>query len=152
VWSGGGSSVAWPTGATYDALNAPQPTGTITLDAQGQAFLDNLNSYLQIHGNSAAHTGAQHGYGIFDHLLQDYYKFGISGQKLNKDGTSPRANKQANNLNKSASGRYSARVLKKNLPGRKKALNWEYGKVNGYKKSKSNPTKRNPRGQKLPNP
>lgn len=41
-------------------------------------------------------------------------KVGISGQPLNKNGTSPRANKQVNALNQNQPGRYRAVIVEKN--------------------------------------
>ena len=54
-------------------------------------------------------------------------KVGISGQKLNKNGQSPRANRQVNVFNKTAEPnvRYEAKVIKKNISNRAEALEWE---------------------------
>src|SRR5690554_6080630 len=60
-------------------------------------------------------------------------KIGISGQPLNKNGTSPRANSQVNNWNKAAGyDKYAANVVKTNMPGREIALNWEETMLNVY--------------------
>ena len=141
--------------AQDQAQNAQAGTATpqITLDAQGQQFVDQLNSNMGamfMHGNDAANPGLQHGYEIYDYQTGDIHKYGISGQKLNKDGTSPRANSQVRQLNKPAAGRFSARVVKQNMRGRAKALNWEKGKVKGYKKA--NPTGDKPVGNVKPDP
>jgi len=75
----------------------------------------------------------------------------ISGQALNQNGTSGRANSQVNKLNRQAgTERFSARVVKPNMPGRAKALKWEKGKVKGYKKA--NPTGDKPVGNIKPDP
>lgn len=53
-------------------------------------------------------------------------KTGISGQPLNANGSSPRANPQVNYLNKlDGSGTYAARVVETNIPGRAAALEAE---------------------------
>lgn len=68
----------------------------------------------------------QHGYEIYNKQTGDVVKRGISGQQLNKNGTSPRANSQVNKLNKIAGEDvYEARVVIKNMPDRMRALEWE---------------------------
>lgn len=53
-------------------------------------------------------------------------KTGISGSPLNKNGTSPRATSQVNKWNRKAgSNVYEARVVKRKIKNRTKALNWE---------------------------
>ncbi|MDR1892294.1 MAG: hypothetical protein LBQ48_04735, partial [Oscillospiraceae bacterium] len=81
------------------------------------------------HGNSAQSTKPQHGYEIYDTNLpadKNVVKTGISGQPLNKNGTSPRANSQVNAWNKlEGNGRYAARVVETGMPNRADALAWE---------------------------
>ena len=82
------------------------------------------------HGNSKTSTKAQHGYEIYDTREGEVCKTGISGCKLNKDGTSPRANSQASKWNKEPGneGRYEARMVETFPEGpgaRQKALDWE---------------------------
>lgn len=56
----------------------------------------------------------------------DVKKTGISGQSLNQNETSRRANSQVNQLNRSGDGNtYSATVKETNIPGRAAALNSE---------------------------
>ncbi|MFR6344313.1 MAG: hypothetical protein ACLUO4_05665 [Christensenellales bacterium] len=51
---------------------------------------------------------------------------GISGIKLNKNGTSRRANYQVNKLNRRAGyERYRAQVVRTYMPNRRYALEWE---------------------------
>jgi hypothetical protein len=82
------------------------------------------------HGNSNASSSAQHGYEIVDTHNGTVAKTGISGQTLNKNGTSPRANSQANKWNKEEGnqGRYDPQ-LKVNFPAgrgaRQAAKQWE---------------------------
>lgn len=106
-------------------------------------------STVQVNGNSKSSSNSQHGYEIRNNQTGDVRKYGISGRPLNKNGSSPRANRQVNQLNKQAGANiYSAKVLKKNMAGRVKALNWEKGKTKAYKKS--NPENRNPTGNIRP--
>jgi RHS repeat-associated protein len=70
-------------------------------------------------GSSKNSSKLQHGYEIRERKSNELHKNGVSGQKLNKDGTSPRANSQVNKLNRQAGyDKYNARVLKKNVTGR----------------------------------
>ncbi|ARU63977.1 hypothetical protein CBW65_19940 [Tumebacillus avium] len=79
-----------------------------------------------IHGNSKASTKEQHGYEIFEKETGDVVKTGISGQKLNKNGSSPRANSQVNKWNKQAGNeKYQADVVAPQIPNRQDALEWE---------------------------
>ncbi|MGL4483932.1 MAG: RHS repeat-associated core domain-containing protein, partial [Anaerovoracaceae bacterium] len=96
-----------------------------------------------VHGNSKKSTKPQHGYEIWDRRRNEPAKVGISGGKLNKNGSSRRANSQANNWNKQAGySRYKPVVVKKNIPNRSQALSWEktiahqYISVNKYKMRK----------------
>ena len=63
-------------------------------------------------GNSNASQKMQHGYEIIDTHSGIVAKTGISGQPLNQNGTSPRANKQANAWNNEPnnSGRYQVEI------------------------------------------
>ena len=79
-----------------------------------------------IHGNSKLSTKPQHRYEIYNTETGEIVKTGISGRPLNVDGTSSRANTQVNALNREVgSGTYSARIVEKDLPGRKAALDAE---------------------------
>ena len=86
------------------------------------------------HGNSKKSNKPQHLYAIVDTTDGSIYKYGISGGKLNKNGTSGRANTQANKLNKAANfKRYRPVVLHSNIANREIALTMEYSYVYGYK-------------------
>ena len=82
-----------------------------------------------VHGNSAKSTKPQHGYEIYEGDTGDVVKTGISGQKLNADGSSPRANVQVNALNRkenrNAYNAYRSRVVMRDMPTRSDALEWE---------------------------
>lgn len=79
-----------------------------------------------VHGNSKTSTKPQHGYEIYNKKTGDVVKTGISGQTLNQNGTSPRANTQVNKLNKLAGEDiYDARIVIEDMPDRASALEWE---------------------------
>ena len=88
---------------------------------------ENKNSIAyKVHGNSKASTNPQHGYEIYNTETGDVVKTGISGQKLNLNGTSPRANSQVNKLNSSIGKQlYEARIVTTNMSSRQVALEWE---------------------------
>ena len=95
-----------------------------------------------VHGNSKLSTKPQHGYEIYNKETGEVVKTGISGQKLNKNGTSPRTNRQVNKFNKEM-GRelYEAEVVIKDMPNRAAALEWEQANTDrlwekGYKLKK----------------
>lgn len=78
------------------------------------------------HGNSKTSMRPQHGYEIYEIETGNVVKTGISGQRLNKNGTSPRANTQVNAFNRDAGETIFAANLKvQDMPGRQTALNWE---------------------------
>ena len=84
----------------------------------------------KVNGNSKQSTKAQHGYEIVDTKTGKVSKTGVSGSKLNQNGTSSRANSQANKWNKEPgnAGRYEARVVKQIPEGpgaRQDILKWE---------------------------
>jgi hypothetical protein len=72
------------------------------------------------HGNSSSSEKGQQGYVILDtHNNNAVVKNGISGQTPNKDGSSPRANLQANKWNgvEKTPGRYVPKVVFEVAPG-----------------------------------
>ena len=83
-----------------------------------------------VHGNSKLSMKPQHGYVIY---MEDaagevgVAKVGISGSKLNLDGSSRRANVQVNRFNKQSTDgtRYWAAVVEEGMEGRAVALEWE---------------------------
>ena len=87
-----------------------------------------------VHGNSAKSVKLQHGYEIYEEDTGNVVKTGISGQKLNADGSSPRANVQVNALNRkenrSPYNAYKSRVVMTNMPTRADALEWEQQNTN----------------------
>ncbi len=94
-----------------------------------------------VHGNSRFSKRIHHGYEIYEIVngKKRIVKVGISGAKLNKNGTSPRANRQVNKWNKKAGyQRYYARIVKRNIYGREKALKWERGRAYAVRKAGGN--------------
>ena len=110
------------------------------LAGNGEMLVHNSCSY---NGNSKLSTKPQHGYEI--KTSKGVEEYGISGQKLNANGTSPRV---AQKLNAKYKGRtdVSGRVVEPEIrPGagqseRAGGLDWEQGKVNGFSLSPKNPT------------
>jgi len=102
------------------------------------------------HGNSKKSKKEQHLYEIVDLQTNETVKYGISGSKLNKDGSSKRANFQVRCLNKLAETvKYLANVLFTKITNRKKALKLEQEMVDKYaEKNEKDP----PRIQKRPKP
>ena len=109
-WHNAGN-LAWDIGAT--AL--PFVPGSYTAKAIKAA-----------NGNSKLSTKLQHGYEIFNVSSKNVAKTGVSGGKLNRNGTSGRAISQVNKWNKTAGfKKYNSRVVVKNIPGRQSILSWE---------------------------
>jgi hypothetical protein len=78
------------------------------------------------HGNSLDSVKPHHRYEIKRTDTGEVAKTGVSGQPINKDGSSPRANRQVNDWNKTeGAGTYKAEVMETNLPGRSAALEAE---------------------------
>lgn len=74
---------------------------------------------MKIHGNSKNNDAIHHLYEILDGLEDDIYKYGISAEELNEDGSSPRANRQIKEFNRVVNAeRFSAKVLLKKIRGR----------------------------------
>lgn len=77
-----------------------------------------------VHGNSAASTKVQHAYVMKDSSGREL-KHSISGQPLNKNGTSPRANRQIKGLESEFGPGVTATVGKPGIQGRSAALTAE---------------------------
>ena len=91
-------------------------------------FLTNIESGTpsKVHGNSKLSTKPQHGYEIYNTETGDVVKTGISGQRMNLNGTSPRANIQVNRLNRGAGKNlYDSTIVATDMPNRLSALEWE---------------------------
>ena len=96
--------------------------------------MENEDENDDIHGNSKESKKKQHLYEIVDSESNITHKFGISGEKLNNNGTSKRANKQVNLLNRIFGFvKYFASVLIKDIEGRQIALSFEDKKIKEFK-------------------
>jgi hypothetical protein len=75
-----------------------------------------------------------HAYDIVDkERNRDVVKNGISGQELNKNGTSPRANEQVNDWNKAEGrDRYEAEITHTKIKGRRAAKVIEQEQTNRH--------------------
>ncbi len=107
------------------ATGVPMPT----LKNAGKAIGKNV--VKAVHGNSKQSMKPQHLYVIADKDGK-VLKTGISGGKLNKNGSSRRANSQL----KDAPEGSTAHVVKENIPGRQAGLNTEQKATNILFKAK----------------
>jgi RHS repeat-associated protein len=90
------------------------------------------------HGNQNNARRPQHGYVLRDTAKTnpagqpDIVKVGVSGQKINRNGTSPRTNPQVNKLDKQDKqpGRYKAEIEKKAVGSRAAIKRWEAQRTN----------------------
>jgi hypothetical protein len=92
----------------------------------------NTTDTTTVNGNSKASTKPQHGYQITDKTTGNVLEYGISGQPLNKNGTSPRV-AQKINVKYNGSKNVTGQVLETNMVNRQAALDWEIDQVLQYK-------------------
>jgi hypothetical protein len=79
-----------------------------------------------MHGNDKRNQDDHHLYQIYDKDRKGVFKYGISGQPLNEDGSSPRANEQVSLFNKVVGwARFFASILIIGIKGRAKAQELE---------------------------
>lgn len=79
-----------------------------------------------MHGNDQRDPAEHHLYKINDRERKGVYKFGISSQALNQDGSSPRANEQVNLFNKVVGwARFFTTILLTGIQGRAQAQDLE---------------------------
>ncbi len=96
------------------------------------------------HGNSKKNPKKNHLYSIHDKEEDTTFKFGISGEELNEDGSSPRANYQVNLFNRVVGWfRFFAEVLISNIEGRNNALKMEQEHIDEYAKNNGKPPRGN---------
>jgi hypothetical protein len=87
------------------------------------------------HGNSRDSKLSHHLYEIRDKKNKGVYKYGISGDPLNEDGSSPRAEEQVSLFNTIVAwARFFARVLLRDIPGRNLARKMEDQYIEDYRK------------------
>jgi len=120
-----GLFLAWDIAATI----IPYAPGSYAV--KGSKYVDDvIKTTKKIHGNSKLSDKVQHGYKILD-KNSNVLEYGISGQKLNKNGSSPRIKakiREKYNNSKDISGE----IIERNIPNRNEALNWEKSKVNDF--------------------
>jgi URI fold toxin 2 len=102
---------------------------------------------MKTHANSHQNEEEHHLYEIFDLAEQDIYKYGVCGEPLRADGSSPRAERQVRAFNRLVGFfRFVARVLLTGIPGRKRAEEIEDEHVDAYeakngRRPRGNPTR-----------
>lgn len=97
------------------------------------------------HGNSLKNNAPHHLYEIIDIQENDTFKYGISDDPIGEDGLSKRLRDQITLYNVVAGFiRFFARILIKNIPGRKEALKIEKEHIKTYKDENG----RKPRGNR----
>lgn len=112
------------------------PNGLLNIGLGSYELIGALNSLSSgggvsqgpagVHGNHKASPKPHHRYEIYEVKTGNVVKTGISGQPLNANGSSPRANPQVNYWNQQdGAGKYAARVVETNIPGRAAALEVE---------------------------
>ncbi len=129
-------------------INRAPSDGEMTVGYSKSPTTVSATSSKAVNGNSKSSTNLQHGYEITNETNGTRHKVGVSGGKLNKDGTSRRANSQVNKLNKKGNSTYKADVKVKNVPSRTGILNWEQNEVNTHHQN----TGTTAPGQKRPKP
>ncbi len=138
--------------AAYNAI--PEFTGEVTATALEMVAAElvggtkGTQTKTNVHGNSKSSTASQHGYEITNTTTGTRYKVGVSGGKLNQNGTSRRANSQVNKLNRQGGGVYKAEVKVQGVQGRQNILDWEQTQVDLFYQQ----TGTTAAGQKRPKP
>lgn len=106
---------------------------------------------MRQHGNSHDNLEPHHLYEIHDGERGDVYKFGISGEPLFADGSSPRANRQTRAFNRLVGGlRFFANVLLTGIAGRKLAEELEEKAACDYETEHGNRPRGNPPKSAMP--
>lgn len=90
---------------------------------------------MKPHGNSHQNKEEHHLYAIFDLEEQSIYKYGVCGEPLNEDGSSPRAGRQVREFNRVVGRlRFTAIILETGISGRKLAEELEEAAILAYTK------------------
>lgn len=98
-----------------------------------------------MHGNSQKDNRPNHLYGIYEEKTEELFKYGISGGKIGADGMSKRMRNQVNYLNLAAGFlMYIARILVRNIPGRREAERIEQAYIDAYREEHGNKPRGNP--------
>jgi hypothetical protein len=111
----------------------PNTLGPFTTSIEYINYDFKIDHEDSVHGNSITSQKPQHGYKIVDEN-GNVSEFGISGQELNKDESSPRV-KQKLRTKYNNDPNYTGEVVEKDLKNRKEAIEWEKKQVKDYKKN-----------------
>jgi len=104
-----------------------------------------MNKNKKRHGNSIDNDAPHHLYEIRDVQENDTFKYGISQDPIERDGLSKRLRDQINLYNVVAGFiRFFARILTRNIPSRKEAIDLEKKQIQKYKDENG----RKPRGNR----
>ena len=97
------------------------------------------------HKNSYQNEDPHHLYEIIDRVDDDVFKYGISCKPISKDGTSSRMRAQVNHLNRIDKWlRFFARILLRNIPGKKEARRIETEYIREYQSKNGERPRGNP--------
>lgn len=97
------------------------------------------------HRNSYENEEPHHLYEIIDRVDDDVFKYGISCKPIGKDGTSSRMREQVNSLNRIDRWlRFFARILMRDIPGKKEAKRIETEHIQEYQKQHGERPRGNP--------
>lgn len=92
---------------------------------------------MKVHGNSLDNDKPHHLYEIHDKEKGELLKYGISHDPVDEDGLSQRIKIQLKLLNLGANWiRYFARIILKNIQGRRKAKEIEQQHIQNYEDKK----------------
>jgi hypothetical protein len=98
------------------------------------------------HGNSHQNFEAHHLYEIYDTFEEDVYKFGVCGNPLLPDGSSPRANRQVREFNRVVGMlRFIANIIMVGINGKKQAEEIEQDFIDQYESVRGRRPRGNPR-------
>jgi len=100
---------------------------------------------ISFHGNSKRNPKPHHLYEIIDTVDDDVVKYGISAEDIDQEGYSSRMRAQVNFANLFVGwARFFARIIMRNIPGRKRAEEIETEQIEAYQKRHG----RKPRGNR----
>ena len=99
---------------------------------------------LKPHGNSRKNKKPHHLYEIIDKEVDDVFKYGISAEQIGKDGLSRRIRSQLTLMNTIAGiMRFFARIIIRDIPGRKEARSLEDAHIKAYQQKHGKPPRGN---------
>ena len=90
---------------------------------------------ISFHGNSKRNPKPHHLYEIIDKVDNDVVKYGISGEDIDPDDYSSRMRVQVSFANLFVGwARFFARIIMRNIPGRRRAEEIETEHIEAYRK------------------